>query len=94
MKPRHAAALALVVWYLMLPPLVCDDRWCDAHLEAPITQWTRAKTIFSSQRECEDFRTKEIKAAKTLAEELPRKKYRGDVKEAPASFCIPQRNLN
>ena len=29
MKPRHAAALALVGWYLMVPPMVHKEDWQD-----------------------------------------------------------------
>jgi hypothetical protein len=35
MNIRHAAALALVGWYLMLPPL----RDKAVHTEAPLAQW-------------------------------------------------------
>jgi hypothetical protein len=36
MKPRHAAALALVGWYLMLPPF--NGKSVDA--DAPLSKWT------------------------------------------------------
>jgi len=50
MKPLHAAALALVGWYLMLPPphteyaqsgQIIDVR---ADNEAPLSQWTIARS--------------------------------------------------
>jgi hypothetical protein len=34
-KPRHAASLALVVWYLMMPPMGNGK----VYLTAPITMW-------------------------------------------------------
>ena len=45
MKPRHAAALALVGWYLMLPPPALnhlgDQRFLpDAEAGAPLWRWT------------------------------------------------------
>ncbi len=37
MKPRHAAALALVGWYLMMPPWYNDEK--EPRLNAPIAAW-------------------------------------------------------
>jgi hypothetical protein len=36
MKPRHAVALALVGWYLMIPPLSSEGK-VDTH--APMSRW-------------------------------------------------------
>jgi hypothetical protein len=36
MKPRHAAALALVGWYLMTPPMY-ERHHIDA--DVPVSQW-------------------------------------------------------
>ena len=38
MKLRHAAALALVGWYLMGPPRL--DGPANFNIHAPLTQWT------------------------------------------------------
>ena len=38
MKPRHAVALALVGWYLMVPPITPDNRKFD--VSAPMSGWT------------------------------------------------------
>jgi hypothetical protein len=53
LKPRHAAALALVGWYLMTPPI---DRagsggqfWVPAN--EPLSMWSTDRT-FSSEDEC------------------------------------------
>jgi len=35
MKPRHAAALALVGWYLMMPPMGNGK----VYVTAPLTKW-------------------------------------------------------
>jgi hypothetical protein len=66
MKPSHAVALALVGWYLMLPPLRpvspedVSDRRVDltvppnrpmVDLTAPLAQWTIIKT-FPTEKEC------------------------------------------
>jgi hypothetical protein len=54
MKPRHAAALALVGWYLTFPPLVCVKnrppvqegnatilhRPCEYDPRRPLSEWT------------------------------------------------------
>jgi hypothetical protein len=50
MKPRHAAALALVGWYLMIPPRGHDPQTFDDH--APLASWF----VFSAHdaaHECE-----------------------------------------
>jgi hypothetical protein len=49
MKPRHAAALALVGWYLMVPPLVNAPYKID--MEAPLTSWKLYQTLDTAE-EC------------------------------------------
>ena len=49
MKLRHAAALALVGWYLMFPPW---NKAGDALvLDAPLSQW-RTISSFDTAKEC------------------------------------------
>jgi hypothetical protein len=43
MKPRAAAVLALVVWYLMQPP---------AEPNAPLSKWTRVEPPYDSEDQC------------------------------------------
>ena len=38
MKTHHATMLAIIVWYLMIPPIGADNK-VDAH--APFSQWRR-----------------------------------------------------
>src|SRR3979411_2607003 len=45
MKISHAAALALVGWYLLVPPL-------NGNLSTPLFAWVKAKKSFSSLDEC------------------------------------------
>jgi hypothetical protein len=63
MKPRHAAALALVGWYLIVPPA---SDWTKYHKgsngaflhgfpSAPLSRWKR-QGDFGSQIECEKAR--------------------------------------
>jgi hypothetical protein len=49
MKSRHAAALAIVVWYLMIPPI--NHNKVDAH--APMSKWKKGVS-FDSEKECDD----------------------------------------
>jgi hypothetical protein len=51
MKPRHAAALALVGWYLVLPP----KEGLIVKPAAPMRDW-KIEQSFKTLRECEDFR--------------------------------------
>src|SRR5882724_6408228 len=50
MKPRHAAALALVGWYLMIPPLT--NRTGPIEREAPLVKW-ETWTSFDTAAECQ-----------------------------------------
>jgi hypothetical protein len=45
MNIRHAAALALVGWFLMYPIRVPDN--------APLSEWTHGAATFKSKRDCE-----------------------------------------
>ena len=49
MKLRHSAALAIVAWYLMIPPVNVDNR-VDAG--APLSKW-RKSVSFESAKECQ-----------------------------------------
>jgi hypothetical protein len=50
MKPRHAAALALVGWYLMVPPI--DRSSGQADVSAPLSEWVVYQPVPSRQN-CE-----------------------------------------
>jgi hypothetical protein len=52
MKLRHAAALALVGWYLMLPPISRDG---VVHAEARLTNWLNIGA-YDSANDCEAAR--------------------------------------
>jgi hypothetical protein len=66
MKPRHAAALALVGWYLMTPPANCRTgtpeecpnigcAFCQSDDWAPLREWTRVPDTqeFEYKTDCE-----------------------------------------
>jgi hypothetical protein len=50
MRPCHAAALALVGWYLLVPPMVSAPYKVDT--EAPLANWKVYQT-FNTREECE-----------------------------------------
>jgi len=50
MKPRHAAAFALVGWYLLLPPTFPDQ--LKVNIDAPISKWEHY-AAFDSAQDCE-----------------------------------------
>ena len=50
MKSCHAAAFAIVAWYLMIPPIGADN---NVDARAPLSQWRRGVS-FNSQKECDD----------------------------------------
>lgn len=58
-KARQAAALALVVWYLMRPPVPHLGNKFGAHAtrdkEAPLSRWAMLGT-FHTEKECEAHR--------------------------------------
>jgi hypothetical protein len=53
MKPRHAAALALVVRYTMGPPIGAGNL---VELNSPLSAWERLGT-FDTERECQEMLT-------------------------------------
>ena len=64
MNPRHAAALALVGWYLMVPPIRTpkDDKpYLDEHAE--YGSWKTLHT-FETQDQCEVVRNRTKKDAR------------------------------
>jgi hypothetical protein len=64
MKARHATALAIVVWYLMIPPIGADNR-VDAH--ASLSKW-RKGVGFESEKQCDDSLKDAIQNPMTPAE--------------------------
>jgi hypothetical protein len=58
---RHAAALALVGWYLMVPP---GER-CLEPSEQPLSKWSTFES-FDTAAECRAFQAITIKTTKNL----------------------------
>jgi hypothetical protein len=66
MTLRHAAALALVGWYLMVPPTF--DGQVRVNINAPIAKWTYFESYDSAQQ-CEHERTTlALKLSRTLTQ--------------------------
>lgn len=58
MKLRHAAALALVGWYLMVPPLIANPNPTTGgqlEVSAPLSKWEIVRS-FDTAAECNEAR--------------------------------------
>lgn len=51
MKLRHAAALAVVGWLMLIPPTSRD--YPMGNVDAPLTEWVRRPTTYRNKEECE-----------------------------------------
>ena len=61
MNLRHAAALALVGWYLMVPPL--------SNPSAPLSKWNLYRS-YDTARECEVAKAAKVLCANTVRSSL------------------------
>ena len=66
MNLRHAAALALVGWYLMAPPIRPGG---GVDLGTPMFQWNHIAD-FDSAEACDEMRDGRIDLAKTLKTQI------------------------
>lgn len=70
MKPCHVVALAVVTWFLMMPPLIPDTH--RVNRDAPLSQWRVARK-FPQNRGCENAKQHAREAGLAHnAENLPR----------------------
>jgi len=58
MTCHHAAALALVGWYMMVPPLSHTIRF-EVDYRAPVSAWPIMRS-FDNAEGCEDYRSHEL----------------------------------
>ncbi|MGA9884041.1 MAG: hypothetical protein WBQ34_10010 [Candidatus Acidiferrales bacterium] len=63
MKLRHIAALALVGWYLMVPPIVQKNGKYQYDYAAPLSKWTE-EDAFDTASDCKEDRETLVKASK------------------------------
>jgi|SRR5271156_3052014 len=82
MKTRHATALAIVVWYLMIPPIGADNKVDPLAL---LSQW-RKGVGFNSQKECDDSLKDAIQNPMTPAEYQAAAKATQQAKMKPLSM--------
>jgi hypothetical protein len=57
MKPRQAAALGLVGWYLMIPPIYHDRVAFQVDENAPLAKWV-VYSAHDNADDCEESRVK------------------------------------
>jgi hypothetical protein len=57
MNPGHAAALALVGWYLMIPPRISDWPVLVYDTNAPLSKWQQGGS-FDTAKECNEDKKK------------------------------------
>jgi hypothetical protein len=72
MKLRHAAALALVGWYLMVPPLrreVCCGLITSGDPSIQIAKWKTLR-VFITRAECEQSTYQEVRKRTAAAHQL------------------------
>jgi hypothetical protein len=80
MNLRHAAALALVGWYLMMPPWFTDKK---PHTEAPMRRWNQT-VAFGTKADCTRERLRRLESvSQTLAEVTVPKSHRAQSEVTP-----------
>jgi hypothetical protein len=84
LKPRHAAALALVGWYLLLPQWSSPNQF-DA--TAPISRWHQEKS-FDTAGTCEQYRQGAVDHFSKDKEQYPRNVVEYNVRLYKAGLCI------
>jgi hypothetical protein len=67
MRVRHAAAFALVGWYLLTPPMSPDAKKIDS--DQPLSKWNHSAS-FDLAKECEATR---INLYQSAMKDLPKK---------------------
>ena len=83
MNLRHAAALALVGWYLMLPPMQGETPNSDA----PLSQWTLTDS-FDSAQQCSKGKSAYWKTLMKISPRLPKTESIIVNRQASAAMCI------
>ena len=92
MRSRHAVALALVGWYLMVPRLNGDST--KVEVGAPLAQWIKGHE-FPTQGECDSMRHDEAVKVRNIDPAEPVMAFNGGVirarvlrERAEAAQCI------
>jgi len=74
MKFCHAAALALVGWYLMMPPTSRD--YPQGKIDAPLAEWLKKPTAYRDKSECEHVLDKQIRLSNSHNKQIAVKFYK------------------
>jgi hypothetical protein len=74
MNLHHTAALALLGWYLMVPPNSGGSRK-PLDLNAPLSTWEKSES-YDSKAECEDARSTRISERQDKSDEIKSRKTR------------------
>ncbi len=92
MNPRHAAAIALVGWYLIVPPYSKNLKAPDT--KKPFFEWAYAGE-FDSAEQCESARqyAKGPDVQKFVVQRLKSRERRAATQRLGASKCIEQDEL-
>jgi hypothetical protein len=85
MNLTHAAALALVGWYLMVPPRLGPYRRLD--YAAPISRWNLIQS-FDTPTACEDYLQKQKEDTVIADAKVPNHRIRMTVPQEMAARCI------
>jgi hypothetical protein len=86
MNLRHAAALALIGWYLMAPPLSKDGK---PNLSAPLSQWNQTGG-FDSAKACDNKRESRRKLAAEALNEVQQEMEALPPSNRPLSQSAPK----
>jgi hypothetical protein len=71
MNPRHPAALTLVVWYLMMPPMTQVSGRPTALTDAPLGQWNTSAS-FGYSRSCIRYQLARVDEQKRRSDQVGR----------------------
>jgi hypothetical protein len=81
MKPRHAAALAVVGWCLMVPPFTRHG----VNIKAPMFEWEQVAS-FETASECAEYAAGMEKYAAGRAKQSKDPRYRDMLRYAAQAF--------
>lgn len=84
MTLRDAAALALVGWYLMLPPIQ-NDSWPNT--DAPLSQWSIGGS-FDTAKECQDEKVDNAERTEKTISAPPATLSLAAARQALVAVCI------
>lgn len=99
MKPRHAAALALVGWYLIVPPPMPNkiaDFFYGKYIptgfdtRAPLSNWWRVDSAYENQSTCLHSRSVHINEWKTLSKTRPSPTHDKELEQMLDSVCVDE----